>query len=301
LDVLGAILNAALVLLIAPVLDGFSRKIRAKVQCRIGPPLLQTWYDLLKLFRKRDIDPSTSSQLYLVAPYVSLAFSITAALIVPIGRIEPPLSFTGDIILLLYLLASSSLLIAFGGTSSGNPFSGLGASRMLSLTILAEGMLAGSIITFSAMANSLKISSIVSYVLSSPKLAAAVALIPLAVFIYVESERVPFDIHEAEPEIIGILLEYSGRKLGLIKYSILIKYAVLLALFFDLAFPWLLHPGIPYFLSLISWLIFALLMTFIFTIVDSSLARYRIDMAIRGLVPFLCISFLSIILAFLGV
>ncbi|MGY0287725.1 MAG: respiratory chain complex I subunit 1 family protein [Candidatus Methanodesulfokora washburnensis] len=304
MDLIGGLINLFLVMLIAPVLDGFARKVRARIHCRIGPPILQTWYDIIKLFKKKDIDAEVSSRLYLISPYLSLAFSLVAALIIPIGCKKPPLGFTGDVLLLVYLLASSSLLVAFGSTASGNPFSGIGAGRMLSLTVLGEGMLAGSIVTFSVIAGSLRIGSITELLSTSPRLAAAVALIPLAVFVYLESERVPFDIHEAEPEIVGILVEFSGRKLGLIKYSMMIRSTVLTTLLIDLAVPWWLADSymIPfYIISIILWLLLLLLLTLIFTIVDSSLARYRISMAIEGLVPFLCISFLSIVLAFLGV
>ncbi|MGC9020714.1 MAG: respiratory chain complex I subunit 1 family protein [Candidatus Methanodesulfokora sp.] len=299
-----ALINLALVMLIAPILDGFARKVRARIQCRMGPPILQTWYDIIKLFKKRDIDPEISGKLYSISPYLSLAFSLIAVLIIPIGCREPPLSFTGDVLLLIYLLASSSLLMAFGSTASGNPFSGIGASRMLSMMILGEGMLAGSIITFSVFSGSLRIGSVIKILSTSPHLATTVALIPLAVFVYLESERVPLDIHEAEPEIIGLLVEFSGRKLGLMRYSLMIRSTVLATLLIYLAFPWWLADSYisPFYpISIILWLLLLFLLTFIFTVLDSSLARYRINNAIESLVPFICISFLSIVLAFLGV
>jgi len=121
----------------------------------------------------------------------------------------------------------------------------------------------------------------------------------LGVCAYVESARIPFDIPKAEPEIIdGYLIEYSGRKLGLMIYSLLIKQFALLSLIVALALP---HARLPLALSFIVWLFEILCLTVLFTVVEVCWARYKINIGIKCLSILICFSALSLILAILGV
>jgi NADH-quinone oxidoreductase subunit H len=225
------------------LLAGIDRKVVARFQRRIGPPLLQPFYDFLKLIGKIHIIPGRASKkAFLLAPVIGLLSIVTIPLFIPIfGKVWIP--GTADIIVLIYLLTVPAVALIMGGSASGSPYAVVGISRevvtMLSyelplvIVLLAVGAKAGFVldgnVTFS-------LSKIHEFQASNGLAISHWTLIPAAIafllIIPAEVGSVPFDTAEAETEICeGPLVEYSGFYLGIYKLTQSIKILVMTSLF----------------------------------------------------------------------
>ena len=225
---------------IGMLLCGIDRKIVAKMQKRVGPPVLQPFYDFFKLCGKETIIPAAASKTtFLVAPLVGLAALVVLQLFIPIHGFA---AFSGmaDIIVVLYLLLIPAMAIMLGGAASGSPYAGIGLSREmvtiiacelpLVMVLLAVGKVAGGdAVTFS-------FSKIASYQLANGSLITHASLIPAAIAMLLiipgETGSHPFDTAEAETEICeGLLAEYSGGPLAVYKLTHSVKVLTLTSLF----------------------------------------------------------------------
>ena len=215
--------------------EGVERKLFARFQNRKGPPVLQPLYDALKLlFVKETVIPvNASTPVFIIAPYVSVAAVITAVLLIPLGGAAPPLAFSGDLIVLVYVLALSTAALFLGASASGSPFAALGASREMTLYISLELSLALAILAPAFAADSFSMTAIYS----------RGAFLPLAAIVFfvaalAELGKKPFDISEAEQEIAeGLYAEYSGRLLGMFKIANALKHYVYASVFAALFIP----------------------------------------------------------------
>ena len=218
--ILGGLMNVVLVLLVAPFCQGILRKITARVQSRIGPPIRQPYYDLLKLLGKEDIESGEAPVMQRFVAYLSLAVVLTVACLVPMG-FASPMNSAGDAILLIYLLTLCGICTLIAGLASGSTYSLVGTSREMMCMLSLEPLLAIAIIVGAIHMHSLRLET----VLNGSVYGAAgftwsgfimLALMLLAFQAFVG--RVPFDIAEAETEIMeGPMMEYSGPKLALFK------------------------------------------------------------------------------------
>ena len=227
-------MNTILILLITfPVVfflsllfEGVDRKVHARMQKRIGPPIIQPFYDFIKLFNKERIVPVTaSSRIFTAVPMIAAAASIVGASI-PIASLVLETGIGGDLILILYLLAMSSVMVMIGGSSSGNPYGAVGFSRKMTMLIAYEVPMLISILSVSLNCVSLAYYNIVSAQIGMKSLLAftrpsmAVAAATFLLCIPAAADAVPFDISEAKTEIIhGSLVEYGGPYLALVKLA----------------------------------------------------------------------------------
>lgn len=224
-------------------LAGVDRKMVARMQKRVGPPIMQPTYDFFKLLGKETIVPDSAAKTtFLIAPYVGLVSLIVTVLFIPIAGIQ---AFGGvaDVVVILYLLTIPALSIIFGGSASGSPFAGVGISRQmvsimayelpLILILLAIGRLCGQEggvgVTFS-------LTAITQFQIANGPNLFHWSMIPAAVAMLLvipcEVGAHPFDVGEAETEICeGPLVEYSGAPLAVFKLSHAIKMFVMTALF----------------------------------------------------------------------
>ena len=275
-----ALINVLIALIIAPLFDGIERKIKARLQNRRGPPILQTIYDLGKLYRKENI--FLGSRLHFITPIIVFSNIFIALLIIP-TFIPVSIYFIGDIILLLYLLSSSSLFLVLGSISSRNPFAITGSNREIMLSIGSKLLLALSIGIILWNKGSLLITRL--FPLVPPLVPSSIlSFIVFIIIAYIESMRLPFDIPEAEPEIAGgILIEYSGPNLALILHSIYLKRILFASLIINFLFYGsILFPG---YLGILIYSIIFLALLFIvsivFTVIEVFCGRYRIDHALK--------------------
>lgn len=285
-------INLAFALLIAPVVDGFERKIRARLQNRQGPPILQTWWDLIKLFKRPTIEPQDSvKSLYKLAPYVTFTAVLTAYLIVP-TLLPSSINFIGDFIVVVYLLGLATLSFVIGAFSSGNPYAQVGSNREVSLFMSEELLLAFIIGTIAVIGKSLSFERLFPLPL---RISSALALVLLFLVIYVASARLPFDIAEAEPEIIeGPLIEYSGKHLGLLEYSIFLKRLLLYSLLLNFILP-VQNPT-----RVIGYLIGIVILSLVYSTFEAYYGRFRIDQAVKLMKKLSAVALIVWIIALVG-
>lgn len=229
--------------LVGLFLSGVDRKIVAKMQKRVGPPLLQPFYDFFKLCGKETIVPAAANKgMFLAAPLVGLASLIVLQLFIPVFNFTA-FSTMADVIVILYLLLIPALAMIVGGAASGSPYAGVGLSREMVTVIACElplvlVLLAIAKVVGNAMGTGLvlSMSEIVNYQIANGSLITHISMIPAAIaFLLIipgETGSHPFDTAEAETEICeGLLAEYSGGPLAVFKLSHSIKVLTLSSLF----------------------------------------------------------------------
>jgi len=232
-----AVMNAGLALLLSPLLEGIMRKLRARLHSRIGPPILQPYYDLLKLLGKENL--KTGDPWLGVAPILALASTLTASLLLPLGG-EAPLAGAGDLLVFLYFVGISAVAVLFMGMASWSPYGFLGSSREMMLYLTVEPVLFITLITAAVHARSLKLYDLVLWNHAmGPQISMVIAAIAYFLVLQAQLGRLPFDIAEAETEIMGgPSIEMSGPKLALFKWSVHAKLLVFTALFVEVFVPW---------------------------------------------------------------
>ncbi len=232
-----AIVNVGLALLLSPLLEGIMRKLRARIHSRIGPPIVQPYYDLLKLLGKEDLR-ATDPRLGL-APMLALASTLAASLLIPLGG-EAPLAGAGDLLVFLYFVGISAVAVIFMGMLSWTPYSFLGSSREMMLYLTVEPVLFVTLITAAVHARSLKLYDLVLWNHAmGPQISTVIAAIAFFLVLQAQLGRLPFDIAEAETEIMGgPSVEISGPKLALFRWSVQAKLLVFTALFVEVFVPW---------------------------------------------------------------
>ena len=271
-------------------LAGIDRKVVARMQKRKGPPLSQPAWDFLKLCGKECIVPAGAARgVFLAAPYVGLASLVVTVLFIPLGGFR---AFGGvaDTVVILYLLTIPTLAMIFGGSASGSPFAGVGASRTmvsimsyelpLILVLLAVGRAAayGGYTTFSLEQITVIQALTGPFLLDWRLIPASVAML---LVIPCEVGAHPFDVGEAETEICeGPLVEYSGAPLAVFKLSHCIKMFIMTALFTAL-FLGGVTTGMLW-LDVIIALVFCTIVTVVsMTLTHAVMARFRVEQVFK--------------------
>jgi formate hydrogenlyase subunit 4 len=244
------VIQGLLYLALAPLVLGTLRRARARLQRRQGPPWLQPYRDLLKLWRKRAVTPANASWVLDAAPAVVFTCYALAGFITPIFNLPDIPSPVGDLLALVYLLGLARLALGLAGMDAGSPLGGLGSSRELYLHALAEPTLVFIVYTLALKWGTSDLSAIVSAnrqagllkVYTSPPLlllALALALISLA-----EAGRLPFENPATHLELTmsgkAVHLEYAGPQLALLEWAEALRLTFFLTLLLDLFAPWLL-------------------------------------------------------------
>jgi formate hydrogenlyase subunit 4 len=298
-NVAAGVVNILLVLLVAPLAQGLLRKVTARIQSRQGPPVLQPYFDLLKLLGKEDIEAGEVPVMQRFVSWLSLASVLLLAALVPMG-FGTSINDAGDVLLLVYLLTLCSVCTLLAGLAAGSTYSLVGVSREMMTMITLEPLFAIGVLVGALHAHSLRLDAVLngSAYFGAPWsgiLMLAIMLLAFQAFV----QRVPFDISEAETELMeGPLMEYSGPKLAMFKYAQMIKMIIYSAPFVGLFVPWGSSAPLPL-AFLLFWIkIFGLVL--LVTAIAATHARYRIDQAIRYFAAMLGTSFLVLLLASYG-
>ena len=294
-------MNIVLVLALAPLFEGILRKVTAKVQSRQGPPIWQPYYDLLKLLGKEDIESGESPAMQRFASWLSLAAILTLAILVPMGT-TPPLSGAADAYLLISLLTLCGVSTMLAGLAAGSTYSLVGMSREMMSLMTLEPLLAVAVFVSMVHTRSMRLDAVLNgsaYVQAGLPLA-GILMLGVAIFAFQALiGRLPFDIAEAETELMeGSMVEYSGPKLALFKFTHMAKLVVYGALLVSIFAPW--GSGLPAPLNLLALLAKLLLLVLVVTLVAATHARYRIDQAIRYYGGLLGLSLVALLLALYG-
>jgi len=242
-------LQMLLVLLLAPLLTGFVRKVKARLLLRQGPPLIQPYRDLARLLRKEVVLADNASWLFRVSPYLIFAATWVAASLVPTFRTGLMFSWSADLIAIIALLGSARFFLALAGLDVGTSFGGIGSSREVMIASLAEPAMIMIVFTVALIAGSTQLSTMATFLVSSQvglRVSLGLALIALIMVAIAENARIPVEnpathleltmVHEA------MVLEYSGRHLALIELSASLKLLLYVSLIACLFAPWGLMP-----------------------------------------------------------
>jgi formate hydrogenlyase subunit 4 len=240
-----ALLNTVFVILISPLFVSLIKKVKAYMQGRQGPPLLQTYYSLLKLLRKERVYSSNTSLIIRITPYINVVCIIVASLFVPVVFIPGMTAGFGNVILFLYLLVCAKFFMALAGLDAGSTFGGMGSSREMTFSAVIEPVI---IIVFAALGLLLQTTNLyqmfATSLQSSLLINPSTLLISLSLFIIliVETSRIPVDNPETHLELTMIheamLLEYSGPDLAMMEMSHAVKQTLLMAVLINVLFPW---------------------------------------------------------------
>jgi formate hydrogenlyase subunit 4 len=240
-----------LVLLLAPLLTGLVRKVKARLLRRRGPPVIQPYRDLVRLLRKEVALADNASWLFRGIPYLMFAATWVAAAMVPTFKTGLMFSWSADLIAIVALLGSARFLLALAGLDVGTSFGGIGASREVMIASLAEPAMLMITFTLALIAGSTQLSIMAEYMVSPAvglRVSLGLALTALIIVAIAENARIPVDnpathleltmVHEA------MVLEYSARHLALIELAASLKLLLYLSLIACLFSPWgLAAPG----------------------------------------------------------
>ena len=217
LVVFGFLLTATMGLLAS----WFDRKLTARLQYRVGPPVLQPLYDILKLLNKETLIPVGANWItFLFAPLIGLASVMVVSAILWASNINPQHTFVGDLIVVIYLLLVPAIAIILGGFASGNPLASIGTSREIKMILSYELPFILAILVAVIQADfSIRLGDILAFQAQNGMIAAswsgALALLVAVLCVQAKLALVPFDVPEAETEIAhGVLIEYSGALLA---------------------------------------------------------------------------------------
>jgi len=271
------VLNVALALLLAPLYEGLMRKLKAAIHSRIGPPVTQPYLDLFKLLGKEDLR-TAGGVLYGAAPALTLGSVLLLALLVPMGA-RPPFAFAGDIVVLLYVAAISAVLLMLTAFGSGSPYASVGSSREMMMMLSVEPVMVVALVVGALKAGTLATGDIIVWQLEhGPTISMAIAGIAFFLALQAQAGKLPFDIPEADQEIMGgPLIEQSGPRLALFRWAMWSKQFVLAVLLVEVFLPW---PGTGVFtLDLLLTLVKAFVVLVVVALVDAVNPRLRIDQA----------------------
>jgi formate hydrogenlyase subunit 4 len=280
-SVILSFLHVVLLLLFAPLVPGVINRTKSFMGGRKGPPLLQAYYDISKLLRKQTARSATTTWIFFAGAAVTVSTAVAATLFLPVGDHSPVISFTGDMLVFVYLFALARFFITTAAMDTGSAFEGMGASREVTFSALAEPALLLGLLSLARLSGSLHLSEMLAVGKSGAweKASASVVLIIVGWFILVlaENSRVPFDdptthleltmIHEA------MVLDHGGPGLGFLFYGAALKLTLFSALLGSLILP--VRSGMQW-IDTGATLVGILIVAIATGLVESSMARLRL-------------------------
>ncbi len=279
-------LQMLVVLALAPLLTGLVRKLKARLQRRRGPPLIQMYRDLLRLMRKEVVLADTASWLFRAVPYLVFAVTWVAAALVPTFATGLEFSWSADLIAIIALLGSARFFLALAGMDVGTAFGGIGSSREVMIASLAEPAMIMIVFTLALVAGSTQLSTVAAVFAGGVglRVSLGLALIALALVAVAENGRIPVDnpathleltmVHEA------MILEYSGRHLAVIELAGSLKLILYVSLIASVFAPWTLAPvdggAAELAIGLVAYVVKLAVGGVLLAVFETSLAKMRV-------------------------
>lgn len=298
------IIQIILMILLAPLLNGIIKKIKALSQKRVGAPIFQLYKDIFKLLKKSSVVSTNSSFIYRVTPYIVLSSTLAAGLLVPITTKITPSIILGDIIVFISLLALSRFFMVLSGLDTASTFGGMGSSREIMISCLIEPSIMVSLFSIALLNKTTSISEIMLNMQKQNLFSPIYFMIALSFMIIIIAEtcRIPVDdpathleltmVHEA------MILEYSGRHLAFMELAASVKGFVLSTLFVNIFFPHeFLVSTLSYPINILISISIYVLKIILITIVIGLVEIYTVKFKLFSIPNIAAISF---ILAFLG-
>jgi len=301
----------ALVLLLAPLLTGVVRMLKARLLRRRGASVFQPYRDLLRLLRKEVVLAENASWLFRVTPYMIFAATWVATALVPTFAAGLMFSWTADLIALIALLASARFFLALAGMDVGTSFGGIGSSREVMIASLAEPAMLLIVFTLALVAGSTQLATVAAF-MASPEVGLRVSLglslMALIMVAIAENARIPVDnpathleltmVHEA------MVLEYSGRHLAMIEFAASLKLLLYVSLIACVFVPWgLAVPGAgaaAYAVGVIAFVAKLAVGGFLLALFETAVAKMRVFRVPEFLGAALMLGFLGTLLLFVS-
>ncbi len=269
-----------LALIFAPLMRGIINKTKAFFAGRLGPPLLQPYYDLKKLLKKGCVYSKTTGFVFVLAPVAGVALCVLCLLFLPCGNLPALISFQGDLIFIVYLLGIMRFLTVLAAMDTGSAFEGMGASREVAFSALAEPTMLFGLAALARKAESFSLTPMMHritaevWLTDAPTLAMVIAGL-LLVFL-AENSRIPVDDPATHLELTMIhevmILDHSGVDLGFIEYASALKMWILGSLIIGLAVP--IRSGIIW-ADIFSVLVGLIALAILVGVIESIMARFR--------------------------
>ncbi|MHC1947221.1 NADH-quinone oxidoreductase subunit H [Bradyrhizobium sp. UFLA06-06] len=286
-DILVQLGQMALVLLLAPLLTGVVRKIKARLLRRKGPSIFQPYRDLLRLLRKEVVLADNASWLFRVTPYVTFAAIWVAAALVPTFATGLQFNWSADLIAIVALLGSARFFLALAGMDVGTSFGGIGSSREVMIAALAEPAMLLMVFCVALIAGSTQLSTVATFMASSEvglRVSLGMAMIALIMVALAENARIPVDnpathleltmVHEA------MILEYSGRHLAMIEFGAFLKLLLYISLIICVFFPWQITTEgagpLSYLVSVAAYILKLAVASFLLAVFETATAKMRV-------------------------
>lgn len=287
IEIIIELIQAALIMALAPLMSGLVSKFKALMQGRVGASVFQPYRDLAKLVRKDAVTSKSCSWLFRGVPYVCMASMIILAMMTPFiytGVLAP----FGDLVTVVYIFTMFRFAMVLGGLEGGSTFGGMGSSREMMMSVLIEPALLLSIATLAVLSGAGTDMGDISSAISALGMAAVGPALILAgasfmMTLLAENARIPFDnptthleltmVHEA------MLLEYSGRGLAFMEYSSMLRLTIFMAMIGSLFFPWGIASELTVGAVAVSVIVAAVkmvLVAFILSAVESALCKSRL-------------------------
>ncbi|MBI4511037.1 MAG: NADH-quinone oxidoreductase subunit H [Deltaproteobacteria bacterium] len=282
LPVIDSIIHVSVVLVLPPLLLGVINKTKAFFAGRVGPPLLQTYYDLVKLMRKGTVLSRTTTWVFLAGPAVSFVTTFLAALLLPLGGHPAPISFEGDFVLFAYALGLGRFFTVAAALDTGSSFEGMGGAREATFSCLAEPALFFGLLVLARASGSTSLSGMLGPTVAATWSVAgaslAAVLVSWFVVLLAENSRIPFDDPNTHLELTMVhevmVLDHSGPPLGLILYGAAMKLLVFGALVLGVALP---LPGVDPWLAWGAFVGSCVVLAACVGVVESVMARLRLS------------------------
>jgi formate hydrogenlyase subunit 4 len=276
-----------LLLAVAPLVLGVTRKVRARLMRRVGPGVLQPYRDIWKLMHKEAVLAHNASWLYRVAPYLVFAATWVAAGLVPTYGTNLMFSWSADLIAIVALLATARFALALAGMDVGTSFGGIGSSREMLISSLAEPAMLLVVFTVALVAGTTQLSAIATHMIEAPvglRVSLGLALFAFALIAIAENARIPIDnpathleltmVHEA------MVLEYSGRHLAVIEAAAALKlvlyFSLLICLFVPFGMATADKGPAALAIGLGAWLAKLLLLALLLPVAETTVAKMRV-------------------------
>lgn len=243
-----AIMAQTIVLfLLAPLIQGVIKNTKGRLQSRRGPGYCQPYFDFIKFLQKDHVVSPAVSWIFHFAPYIYFATALGAAALVPTIFTDRGIQ-VDNLFVLAYLFAVGRFFLAAASLDAGSSFGGMGGSREMFISVLVEPALLITLFTVALNANSTVLSTMAGTAASTPvSFSAVLAAVAFLMITVAETGRIPVDNPDTHLELTmiheGMVLEYSGRPVGLIFWAAAIKQLVFILLMVNLFIPWNM-PGI---------------------------------------------------------
>lgn len=308
MNIIIAVVQALLLMFLAPFVSGSARWLRAKMHTRRGPSIFQDYYDIAKLFKRQDVHTAESSFVHKLMPPLFFGCMLVLALGIPMITRVSPIPVLGDIILVIYLLALPRFFFSLSAVDSGSSYAGIGGVRELLVGVLVEPSMMLALFVAALATGTTDIggmgTAIASLSATSP-VGVVLAGVAFACACYIELGKLPFDMAEAEQELQeGPLSEYSGSSLALAKMAMSMKQIIVVSWFAAIFLPWgsavdmgLASLGI----GLAVWLAKLLVIFFVCALYENVVSRVRYKLLGRQTWAIVGISAFAFVFCVLGI